>query len=827
MHGMAGLEASNRVGTRPVSLKLSGIVKSFGPVKALKGVDLETVEGEVHAIVGENGAGKSTLMAIAAADLAPDQGSVEIYGVPLRMYNPNECRSLGLALVHQHPALLPALKVAENFMLTQLPHRRPSFTQLRRWTREELADWAPHVDPDTRVSDLSLADQHLVGLCMALAGDPRVLILDEPTEHMDQKEVEQLFAGIKRLIEKGCTVVYISHRIHEVKAIANRISVIRDGEIRGVFDASSVTEPEIINLVVGRTLAAAFPDKCVALDRTAGPILSIRNFAGAGFRNISLDVWRGEIVGLAGIEGNGQREFLRGAAGLEATTGEIEISGHTAPVISYVPRDRHREALLKPLSVAKNIGLASLKRNSGLFFMSPSREAEAVDAQIRALSIKAPAQDALVANLSGGNQQKVVIGRCLMSEPNLLLADEPSQGVDAGARFDIYSILRKASGEGTAVVVASSDALELAGLCDRVLIFSRGQIVRELSGDEVTEANITGAALTSTTLRADKGTKSRETWLARFMCHDLAPSVILILAFAALGLYTALVNPLYLSSRNATNLFLLMAPLIFVSLGQQAVLLVAGIDLSVGPLAGFTVVILSFFLIDDMSTQTMVSGAGIALVAALGVGLLNWFLIRKTMISAVIATLATYMSLHGASLWLRDIPRGLITRDIQLFLKAKIGIFPVAFLVAVVVALALELALRRSLWGLAIRAVGSSETNARRATVNVERTFVGAYVLCAIMAFIGGILLMSLIGIGDPNAGLTYTLTSITAVVLGGASLFGGRGSFVGALMGAALIQQSLNVTTFLNLGAAWQYLLVGLLTFAAALLFSRFRKVA
>jgi ribose transport system ATP-binding protein len=366
--------------------------------------------------------------------------------------------------------------------------------------------------------------------------------------------------------------------------------------------------------------------------------------------------------------------------------------------------------------------------------------------------------------------------------------------------------------------------LELQGLCDRVLIFSRGQVIEEIDGGEVTEHNITKAALTSTTLRS-QSEHVRESALARFRKGDYAPSLVLIAALLILGTYASVSNPSYLTGANFGNVLTLFTALAFIAMGQLVVLLIGGIDLSVGPLTGFVVVVASFFVLDDVSGGMILFGLVLSLAAAVFVGLLNAFLIRVALITPVIATLATYMGIRGMALLLREIPDGLINSDVTDIISTRIGFVPVAFLVAAALAIAMEIVVRRTRWGLSLRAVGSNEANARKIGVRVEFTIFSAYVACALFTWLGGVMLMAQIGVGDPTAGVTYTLMSITAVVLGGASLFGGRGSFIGALFGAALIQQAFNVTTFLRLTPAWQYWLLGLLTVIAATLYSRLRQ--
>ena len=826
---------NQEVSNAPVAMRMRDVTKTFPGVRALKSVSFEARAGEVHALVGENGAGKSTLMGVATGDLVPDSGTVEYDGRPLRRFTPNASRDSRVAIVHQHPALIPDLTVSENILLALPAHLRPTFSEADAWVRRALADWQARIDPKARIEDIPLAQQHLVEIVKALALDPKVLILDEPTEHMVAEEAHILFARIRQLTAEGRAVVYISHRIHEVKAVADRVTVLRDGEVRKTFDAATVTEGEIINHVVGRTLDAAFPPKPATLDRSGVPGLTLEGLTGVAFRDVSFDVHKGEIIGLAGIEGNGQREFLRGLAGFGATEGRVRIGAREVPLgstvaarkagIAYIPRERHSEALFADMSVLSNIGLTALGRHARMGLMQTRREAEAVGGVAQALSVKTPTLETPIRSLSGGNQQKSVIARSLLSEPDVILADEPSQGVDAGARFEIYRILRSAADEGRTVIVASSDALELQGLCDRVMIFSRGSIVRELAGEEVTERNITQASLTATTERVRGDGDGQGGSIGRFLAKsDFAPGLVLIAAILLLGAFTATMNDSYLSARNFANVLTLVTALGFISLGQLTVMLAGGIDLSVGPLSGFVVVVASFFVLDDVGAGMIVLGLVLSLVAALLTGVLNYTLIRVTLITPVIATLATYMGIRGLALLLREIPDGLINYDVTEAIGTRIGFVPVAFLVLVATAVGLELALRRTRAGLSLRAVGSQEANAHRNGVRTELTYFLAYIACAVLTWCGGIMLMAQIGVGDPTAGVTYTLMGITAVVLGGASLFGGRGSYLSVLLGAILVQQIFNVTTFLRLSDAWQYWLLGLLTIGAAAFYSQLR---
>jgi ribose transport system ATP-binding protein len=416
----------------------------------------------------------------------------------------------------------------------------------------------------------------------------------------------------------------------------------------------------------------------------------------------------------------------------------------------------------------------------------------------------------------------------LATDPAVLLADEPTRGVDAGARIELYRILRGVAEKGAAVIVLSSDAIELQGLCDRIVVFSRGSIVRSLSGDEITEEKITGAAIGAATSRQSAAeTVSGVERLKRFVSGDAAPTLILVALIVLLAIYTTGVNEKFLSARSISGSLFLASALAFVSIGQLTVLLTGGIDLSVGSLTGLVVVILSFFVTEGQGTGALILGFSIAIGVAVLVGFVNGFLIRIVGLSAVVTTLATFIALQGVSLALRSVPDGYYRTEVVRTIAKKFGAIPAAFIIVFVVVIVCEILLRKSRFGMELRAIGSNETAAYRLGARVNRSVILAYVLCSFFAALGGILLSAQVGIGDPAVGQNYTLQSISAVVLGGASIFGGRGSFLGALAGVVLIQEITATTGFLGLGTAWQYWLPGLLILLATAMYSRTRGVA
>jgi ribose transport system ATP-binding protein len=825
--------ASNGGSAVRSTLSMLGITKHFDAIAALSDVSFDVLPGEVHALLGENGAGKSTLMNVASGAIVPDGGTIAIGDVTLDQLTPAVAQELGIAIVHQHPALLPDMTVAENIRvavgLEHLQRRDPDTTRAMRSLLDDV-HFLGHLED--RVSSLSVARRHLLELAKAFAVSPRLLILDEPTAPLSQDSVQLLFASVRKLASEGTAVVYITHRLGEVREIADRVTVLRDGTLRGTSAVKDISDADLLAMIIGRTLGTTFPPK-----HTAGvddrELLRVEELSGEGFDNISLSVREGEIVGIAGVVGNGQPAVLRALAGRAAATGSINVGGKDLSrralleSAAYMPADRLTDGLMLALNVRENTALTALGRLRTGPIVSRRREVNAVQHELSELAVKASSLEAPVSSLSGGNQQKVVMARAMLSEPSLLVADEPTQGVDVGARAEIYRILREVADRGVPVVVASSDSKELEGLCDRVIVMSRGHAVATLEGTAVTEERIVHAAISATKHTAEQAARkpSGVSRLARFIEGDYAPVVVLAVVIAILGAYVLQHNSRYLSGYNINTVMFACAALGFISLGQTFALLLGGIDLSVGPLAGFLVVLASFFVLDGRSPAFWALGFVLMFLAAAGVGLLNGALIRFANFTPVAATLVTYIGLGGLAFTLRDAPDGYIATSVTNVIATKIGPVPVAFIIFVLCAVGLELGLRRSRFGMRLRAVGSDEESARRVGVPVNRTALLGYLGASLLTLLGAVVLLAQLGVGDPGQGSGYTLTSITAVVLGGTSLLGGRGTFIGTLMGAGLSVQVLNATVFLSLDQKWQYIFQGGLVVAGALIYSQVRR--
>jgi ABC-type sugar transport system ATPase subunit len=486
-------------------LELSGVSRQFGAVRALTDVSFDCRAGEVHAVVGENGSGKSTLLGIASGFVDPDLGTVQIGGKPLRRDSPAQARKLGLAMAYQDTSLILAEPVKNNLYLAAPPDQRSPFWRRKKWARRLLAEFDLDLElfPDAPAGSLSFADRQLFEVAKALVTDPLVLLLDEPTTALGPDEIEALHRTVAACRERGVGVVYVSHRLPEVLEIADRITVLRDGGNQGTFDAKATSEAELVELIVGRPFEAAFPPSAPEVGESR-EVLVVDGLQGQSFGPVSFTLESGEIVGIAGAEGNGQPQLFDCLAGRQPPkAGRVVCDGKELSLIStheavgsgvmLLPGDRKREALMPVLGVRVNSTIQSLRRFSVLGFLRRRAERRTVTDLVEQLEIRTPSLEQPVEFLSGGNQQKVSVSRSFLKEPSVILAYEPTQGVDVGSRFDIYKALRTRTNGGTAMLVKSSDPIELSGLCDRVLVMSRGQIIEEIPGDELDELRIVEA----------------------------------------------------------------------------------------------------------------------------------------------------------------------------------------------------------------------------------------------------------------------------------------------------------------------------------------------
>ena len=838
--GLHGVSA----GMTAPALKLSNISKQYPGVLALNHVSLECLAGEVHAVLGENGSGKSTLLGIASGARAPDTGTVEILGRPLTTADPLMARRLGLATVYQDNSLVPELTVAQNLLLGVTgPSVR--YSGIVAWAQSQLDRYGLSIDPRAFVADLSPAQRQFLEIVKALAAEPKVLLLDEPTTSLDIHDVEVLHGIVRRIVGEGGTVVYVSHRLPEILSLAQRVTVLRDGMWQGTYETTKeLSEKDLIALMVGRPIEAEFPPKKGRAAREGGIALAVRGLSGAAFDQIDLDLHRGEILGLAGAEGNGQRDVLRAVGGFEDARGQASCEGRRfmlgAPRsaigagVMMLSGDRGTESIFPVLGVRENMTIQVLEGFSKLGIVRGTRERDRANELINELDIVTATLDQPISSLSGGNQQKAVLARSFLHGAKVVLIDEPTQGVDAKARFDIYQALRAKVDQGTSIIVKSADAIELAGLCDRVLVFSRGRIIRELEGDDVTEPNIVSSFLTSTAVRGDRSSPAEESamdgsgsaWRGFWRVVGPGtqwwkPSCFLLFLIVVVGAYVSSQSSTFLTPLNGRHLLTATAPLALVAMAQLHALLVGGFDMSVGSLMTVVLVAASFLLGSGSSVPVILGGTLLCLIIGLLVGLANGTLVRRLKINPVITTIAMLSVLQGIALHLRPVPGGAINTDFLDVLTARVWFMPFAFIVIVALAVLGDYWLYRTRSGLRTRAVGFREEAARRNGIRTGLIHLHAYVLAGGMAALAGLFLATEVGVGHPTVGATYTLTSIAAAVIGGAALTGGRGSFLGAVLGAIFFALIVNIVPFLGVNTAVGVIVSGGLTLLAVMIYS------
>jgi len=489
-------------------LKAVDITKSYAGVHALRDASFELRTGEVHALIGENGAGKSTLIRIFTGAVIPDSGEITLDGSKIVENSPSISKTLGIAAIYQQPALFPELTVAENIAIGQEISGTfgvVNWPKRRQRAKELLASVGARIDPEQIAAELSMPQQQLVEIARALGASARVLIFDEPTASLSEEDTQNLFHVIRQLRSAGVGMIYISHRLEELPAIADRVTVLRDGQTIETHEMNEVSSDQLIRLMVGRELSAVFPKREV--DRGEA-VFELRGFGSraAGIRSIDLTIRAGEIVGVAGLVGAGRTELAKTIFGLVAPdAGEIHLRG--APIsidhpseaieygIAYLPEDRRRHGVILDFPISANITLASLKHLSHLAGMDFGKEKEIAAEYTRRLGVKTPAIYNAVSTLSGGNQQKVALSRWLVTQPSVLILDEPTQGVDVGAKAEIHELMMALAEQGVAILMISSDLSEILGMSDRIAVMSGGTIVEILDQADATQDRILSLAL--------------------------------------------------------------------------------------------------------------------------------------------------------------------------------------------------------------------------------------------------------------------------------------------------------------------------------------------
>jgi ribose transport system ATP-binding protein len=902
-------------------LRLHAITKRYGGVTALANVDFACSLGTIHAVVGENGAGKSSLMKLIAGVTRPDEGEIYLEDRPIKFASPAEAAALGIVCIFQELSLLPDLSVADNISIADPPKR---FGLIDHPRQRRIAEEVLHrvgcgdIHPDERVKDLPLSRQQMVEIAKALVRNPRLIIMDEATSALTARDVEHLYRIVRGLRDQGVAVLYISHRMPEISALADICSVFRNGKHIETFPMSSRTTEEIVPMMIGREVARAYPEKHATTTsstkstpsskstpstsstpstptptrpnadtptRTSAPLLEIKNLTWYHVLNsISLKLAPGEIVGLGGLDGQGQSELLLALFGvLRGLSGEVYIDGQPIKIehprqaksrdigLALIPQDRQTQGLLLPMSIEDNLVLAASPDLSRFGLIDHAREQAATNDIVGKLRILANNLAAPVRTLSGGNQQKVVIGKWLLKQPRILLLNDPTRGIDVGTKQELYRLMRELAGTGLGILFYSTDYEELIGMSDRVVVCYGGRLIRELSGPDLNEHNLITASLNLGENNDREGPSPGDPWSAasllssdlsdeasaksealakgdarptrseppantahpaetvtpttpasqsfnRFWKRNAGP-LLSFLVFAVMFVLFASQQANGLSTNVLTSVSNKGAVLAYVAMAQTLVILTGGFDLSVGMVMTMTSCLASVIL-NGSPLQTALAAFAI-LASGLVAGTINAIIVVIGRIQPIIATLATGAIYFGIALLLRPSPGGEVNEDLSNALTYDVFGIPTTFLLLVGTILFVWWPFRNLVIGRNCYAVGSSERAAYMSGLAIGRARFAAYALAGLLAACGGLLLslISLSGEASSSQGGFYTLNSIAAVAIGGTSLFGGSGGFIGSICGALVLRTISDLLFVFNAPALWQPLFQGLILLAAVCL--------
>ncbi|MBV8901497.1 MAG: ATP-binding cassette domain-containing protein [Verrucomicrobia bacterium] len=840
-------------------LRLEGVTKRYGGVTALADVNFECSLGSIHAVVGENGAGKSSLMKIIAGVIRPDEGRIYVENAPVHFASPSDAARHGIACIFQELSLLPDLSVSDNISIIDPPKRfglidRPRQRKRARDILHEIG--CTDVHPSDRVKDLPLSRQQMVEIAKALVRQSRLIIMDEATSALTARDVDQLYKIIRQLRDRGLAILYISHRMHEIAALADTCSVFRNGKHIATFPMAGKTTAEIVPLMIGREVAQAYPPRGArtayvssggdrrSMDvetRPEVPALDVRNFRWERVLNgVSLGVKKGEIVGLGGLDGQGQSALLLALFGvLRGVEGELLIDGLPRSIahpnqakasgvgMALIPEDRKTQGLLLPMSIRDNLVLAAADDLSNHGVIDSRKERAAIDEAVRRLRIKVNDLGAPVRTLSGGNQQKVVIGKWLMKEPRILLLNDPTRGIDVGTKQEVYRLMRELARAGIAILFYSTDYEELIGMCDRVVVCYGGKPIRELKGEELNEHDLISASLnlseqsarsetSTTTVReaSDPGGSKRQAF-RRFWRRN-AGAFTAFFVFAVMFLLFSVRQQNGLSTNVLTSVSNKAVVLALVAMGQTLVILTGGFDLSAGMIMTMACCLASVVL--NGSPGQIALGALTVLASGLAAGAINAAMVVFGRIQPIIVTLATGAVYFGVALWLRPSPGGEVSEDLSNALTYDLAGIPTTFVLLAGTWLFVWWPFRNSVTGRACYALGSAEGAAYMSGLAIGRARFAAYSLAGFLAAAGGLLLalISLSGEASAGQGGLYTLNSIAAVAIGGTSLFGGSGGMIGSILGALVLRTISDLLFVFNAPALWQPLFQGFILLGA-----------
>jgi ribose transport system ATP-binding protein/rhamnose transport system ATP-binding protein len=844
----AGPDVGSGASSTQVIAGLRSATKYFGGTLAVAEVSLELRSGEVLALVGENGAGKSTCVKLLAGVYRPDNGHVFLEGRTLDLHSPLEAYHHGFAVMHQHPGLFGDLSVAENMFIGHLRKdcwQRLDRARMNREGSSFLETVGLSIDPDKPLSHLRTSERQLVEIAKALAVKARVLIMDEPTAALSQREVNRLFSVVDELRKRRVAMLFVSHRMEEIYRIADRVAVLRDGRLVGLEAVGRMPPERTVQLMVGRVLSDMYPALNTELGQT---VLSVERLTRTGvFGQISFTVRAGEILGFGGLVGSGRTEIARVLFGVDQpTAGTICLGDQTLLLrspsdamkagIAYVSEDRIGQSLIMDFGVLTNASLPTIDRATRLGLVRRQAELELVKPHLDRLRLRFRSFYQPVDTLSGGNQQKVVLSKWLASSPRVIIFDEPTQGVDVRTKAEVHAMIANLARNGMAIILISSELPELVSMSHRILVLKEGRVAAEFNRNDASQEKIMYAA-TGTLLAGAASAPARSSWLTG--ADRAEPSKVsapaqafraflgkvfgrrelgLVIAMAIVVIPVSAINPRMLSGSNLTALSMDAALLGIVAVAQMLVVITRNIDLSVASVIG-----LAAYISADGLRAFPGLGIALGLALACGVGLacgaINGLVVTAGRVPAIVVTLGALalfrgfdsLLAHGKQISADQVPAAWL----DLTSRSFAGI-PAVALIAAVVLLGIAFVLHNLPVGRELFAIGSNPDGARLVGIPVQRRVLAAFVCAGLLAGLDGALWASRYATIDARVASGFELTVIAAVVVGGVAIRGGSGTVLGVALGGLALLVIRNGLTLIRVDPLWLQGIYGLVILIA-----------
>lgn len=816
---------------------LEHVTKTFGGTVAVSKVTVELRAGEVLALLGENGAGKSTCVKLLAGVYRPDAGRLVVDGQARQFATPLEAQKAGIAVMHQHPGLFPDLSIAENLFIGQTGVQwKLDYAAMRAKAVTLLEAVGLNVDVGLPLRQLRTSEQQLVEIARALSLDARVLIMDEPTAALSQREVNRLFAVVERLKTRGVAMMFVGHRMDEIYRIADRITVLRDGTLVGTEFTDQLPRETAIQMMVGRTLGGLYP-------RSAGNfgdvVLEVDGLTRNGsFADISFELRAGEILGCGGLVGSGRTEIARVLFGIDQpSAGSIAIDGQQVNIgspsqamqlgVAYVSEDRLGQSLIMDFSILNNSSLTVLDEATNAGFMSRSKELALAQPFLELLRLRFSSYDQPVNSLSGGNQQKVVLSKWLETKPRILILDEPTQGIDVQAKADVHALMAALANQGMAIILISSELPELLGMSDRLIVLREGHMTARFTRDEASQEMVIRAATASAvqnqsgepvhaltvTEPAEKDRTGHWTSLV-FARREFG----LLAAMLAVVIPISILNMRMLSATNLSALAMDAGLLIIVAIAQMLVLVTRSIDLSVAAIIGLAAYGAASTL-HAFPELGVIGGVLLACLIGTAAGVLNGLIITYGRVPAIVVTLGTMSIFRGLnSLWAggTQVSADQVPQAWLDLTSGSIAGIPAISIIAILTMAVAAYGLKYTSMGRDLFAIGSNPDGARLIGIPVKSRILFAFAAAGLLAGFDGALWASRYATVDARVAYGFELTVIAAAVVGGVAVRGGAGTILGVALGALTLLVINNGLTLIRIDPLWLQGVYGLVILLA-----------